>query len=273
MLVLKGGTALHLGFGQPRRLSVDLDFNHIGALERQAMEQDRPGVETALERIARAQGYQVQWPPQAHAGRKCFLNYRNQPGSPDRIEVDLNFLHRQLLLPATVQTMWSPEPAAEVSALILSLPELCAGKLCALLDRLAPRDVFDVACLPRIAPGLLTSSTFRPLFIALSGALLHPLHSYLGHRTPRLTPQQVRDQLHPMLLQDHEPGAEELTQTAWPLVEPLLQLTPAEQEYVDRLQRGELLPELLFPEDPEMAERLRRHPVLQWKAQNAATRW
>ena len=112
----------------------------------------------------------------------------------------------------------------------------------------------------------------RVLVLKGGTALPHPLHSYLGHLTPRLTPQQVRDQLHPMLFQDQEPRVEKLIQIAWPLVEPLLQLTPAEQEYVDRLQRGELLPELLFPEDPELAERVRRHPVLQWKAQNAATR-
>ncbi|MBI4311982.1 MAG: nucleotidyl transferase AbiEii/AbiGii toxin family protein [Chloroflexi bacterium] len=272
VLVLKGGTALHLGFGAPRRLSVDLDFNYTGALDRQEMEQDRSGVEAAVERIAKAQGYQVQWSPPAHAGRKCFLNYRNLAGSPDRIEVDLNFLHRQLLLPATTRTMWSPDPLAAVSASIISLPELCAGKLCALLDRLAPRDVFDVGCLPDLAPGVLTSPSFRALFIAMSGALPHPLHSYLGRSATRLTPQQVRDQLHPMLLQGQEPSAMDLEQAAWPLIEPLLHLSSAEQEYVDRLQRGELLPELLFPDDLELAERVRRHPVLLWKAQNAAAR-
>ena len=42
VLVLKGGTALNLGFGRPRRLSVDLDFNYVGALERDEMERERP---------------------------------------------------------------------------------------------------------------------------------------------------------------------------------------------------------------------------------------
>ena len=53
------------------------------------------------------------------------------------------------------------------------------------------------------------------------------------------------------------------------LVEPFLHLTEAERAFVDGLQRGALKPELLFPDDPELAERLRRHPVLRWKAQNA----
>jgi predicted nucleotidyltransferase component of viral defense system len=41
-LVLKGGTALNLCYGSPQRLSVDLDFNDIGASEREQMQSDRP---------------------------------------------------------------------------------------------------------------------------------------------------------------------------------------------------------------------------------------
>lgn len=47
-LVLKGGTALnvfHLGLD---RLSVDIDLNYVGALDRAAMEAERPTVDAAL---------------------------------------------------------------------------------------------------------------------------------------------------------------------------------------------------------------------------------
>src|SRR5258706_11572267 len=60
VLALKGGTALNLGFGPPSRLSVDLDFNYVGAADREAMLAQRPEVERAMESIARAQGYRVQ---------------------------------------------------------------------------------------------------------------------------------------------------------------------------------------------------------------------
>jgi hypothetical protein len=49
----------------------------------------------------------------------------------------------------------------------------------------------------------------------------------------------------------------------------LLELSDAEREYTDRLQMGELRPGLLFPDDPELAARLARHPALLWKAKNA----
>ena len=58
-LVLKGGTALnvfHLGLD---RLSVDIDLNYIGALDRAAMETERPTLEGSLNRLLASRGYAI----------------------------------------------------------------------------------------------------------------------------------------------------------------------------------------------------------------------
>ena len=48
-LALKGGTAINLFCtDQFPRLSVDLDFNYIGAADRQIMQQEKPELETIL---------------------------------------------------------------------------------------------------------------------------------------------------------------------------------------------------------------------------------
>lgn len=85
----------------------------------------------------------------------------------------------------------------------------------------------------------------------------------------RISDQQVRDQLDPMLTRDERVTAEDLRSGAWQVMAPMLALDEAEREYTTRLQRGELRPELLFPEDAQFAGRLARHPALLWKAQNA----
>lgn len=108
VLVLKGGTPLNLGFGPPVRLSVDVDFNYVGALEREAMLAEYPKVERALETIASAQGYGFQKSADAHAGRKLYLGYRNATGGADRIEVDVNYLHRAAVLECVTGRMWQP---------------------------------------------------------------------------------------------------------------------------------------------------------------------
>ena len=56
VLALKGGTALNLCYGPPKRLSVDPDYNYVGAIERREMLEDRPRVETAAAEIAKRQG-------------------------------------------------------------------------------------------------------------------------------------------------------------------------------------------------------------------------
>ena len=84
VLALKGGTALNLFGGLPPRLSVDLDFNYVGALDREAMVAERPDVERAMQAIARELKYRIQWSREEHAGRKIFLNYSGASGSGDR---------------------------------------------------------------------------------------------------------------------------------------------------------------------------------------------
>lgn len=69
-LALKGGTALNLAFGEPSRLSVDLDFNYVAHVVREAMLQDRPRIEAAVTDLARRHGYVVQASSDAFAGRK-----------------------------------------------------------------------------------------------------------------------------------------------------------------------------------------------------------
>ncbi|WP_367361102.1 nucleotidyl transferase AbiEii/AbiGii toxin family protein [Syntrophus sp. (in: bacteria)] len=53
VLALKGGTCL-THFGPPKRLSVDLDYNYIGHLDRTDMLEARPVVEQAAVDLARA---------------------------------------------------------------------------------------------------------------------------------------------------------------------------------------------------------------------------
>ena len=71
-----------------------------------------------------------------------------------------------------------------------------------------------------------------------------------------------------MLHGNEQPVASELKEQAWSVVEPLVTLDEAEREFIDRVHAGELMPELLFPDDEELANRLTRYPALLWKIEN-----
>jgi predicted nucleotidyltransferase component of viral defense system len=268
-LALKGGTALNLAFGPPPRLSVDLDFNYVASVEREVMLRDRPEVERALEQLAHGRKYRVQRSRHDHAGRKIYLGYRGADGTPDRIEIDLNFLFRLPLGEVQLTELWQPGDMARPRARVVPVEELAAGKLCALLARAAPRDLYDVIRLPTRLGEVWRSLGFRRVCVAMTGILDHPLLDYGPGRFDRVNDDAVRTQLHPMLTAGDEPGADALRVEAWAAVAPFLALGADEREYCERLQLGELRPELLFPDGGDLADRVRRHPALLWKAHNA----
>ncbi len=80
-----------------------------------------------------------------HAGGKWQLRYLGAQGQGGNLEVDLNFLHRIPLEPIRVMDskLFGSFQAKNIP--VLDLHDLAAGKLIALLDRSAARDVFDAA--------------------------------------------------------------------------------------------------------------------------------
>lgn len=268
-LALKGGTALNLFSGQPGRLSVDLDFNYIGAEDREAMLVARPLVERAVEEIGRSQGYFLQRSPDDHAGRKIYFTFTNVERSQDRIEIDLNFVHRVGFGEVRRDVLWQPGDLPRPTMLLAGMEDICAGKLCALLDRTRPRDLYDTSRLPDLAAGIWTSRRFKRIFIAFSGMLDHPVHRYGRERLERVDQAMVDAELTPMLAVGDAVRAVDLVERTWEAIRHLVALDEEEHEFVDRLQVGELRPDLIFPEDTLLAGRVSRFPPLLWKVQNA----
>ncbi len=269
-LLLKGGTAIQLALGRPLRLSVDLDFNYVGEPDREAMLRERPDVEAALDRVARALRYDVSHSADEHAGRKFYLGYRSHVGSQDRIELDVNYQMRLPIVAPVDRELWQPGSAPRPSIRCVGDEELWAGKIAALLDRTLPRDLFDVAHLAERAPHLVGSERFRKIVVAWCGILPHPLYSYGLNRVDRVDESAIGEQLVPMLTGHSRPTRQDLVHRCCDVLEPLLALSGAEIEYCDRLQGGDLQPELVFGQADPLVERFRLHPVLRWKALNAS---
>ena len=79
-LVLKGGTALNAFYLGLDRLSVDIDLNYVGALDRALMLSERPRVDAALIRLLESQGYGVRRRPEEHAGGKWLARVAHHVG-------------------------------------------------------------------------------------------------------------------------------------------------------------------------------------------------
>src|SRR5262249_33619912 len=123
------------------RLSVDLDFNYIGAIDRAIMQEEKRELGSILLDICKRRQYELYRHPTNHAGGKTVLIYKSVVGTKGRLEIDLNYVYRMPL--------WDPEwrlsPAwpKATRTRVLDIHELAAGKLNALLEREVSRDLFD----------------------------------------------------------------------------------------------------------------------------------
>ena len=268
-VLLKGGTALNLMLEAPRRLSVDIALNYVGAIDRETMLAEKPNVFAAMQRLAAGIGYGVVPRVGEHAGGGFVLAYTNAFGSPDRVEIDISFTNRVPIADPVECLLWQPDGVVRPLARLCAGEELIAGKLRALVDRVAARDVYDTCFLPELSDVSWPSKHQKRLFVFFSGTLPKPLNTYSVDRVDQLTDQEVNASLKPMLTFGHSLNHDLMKERTKEILAPMLVLDDEELAFVGSLASGELLPELLFPLDPELIARLSKHPHLLWKAQNA----
>ncbi len=269
-LALKGGTALNLFCFDLPRLSVDIDLNYVGAAGREEMLSDRGKVERAVQLACQREELSVTRVPSDHAGGKWRLRYGSALGGSGNLEVDLNFMFRVPLWPVTTMDSVDVGTYSASGIPVLDLHELAAGKLAALFARQASRDLFD-------AHGLLTTAELAPdrlrFAFILYGAMNRRDWRTISLDDVGCDPRELENHLLPVLSsavrESLQSGwAEQMAETCRERLASLVQFTPEEAEFLDRLlDDGEIVPSLLT-DDTEMAARIQEHPLLRWKALN-----
>lgn len=294
-LALKGGTALNLFLFNAPRLSVDIDLNYIikseyisspeeaageenqreeNSVGREAMLAERPGIEQAIELIARRLGLAPQTPkaPQ-HAGRSWTLRYPSALGGSGNLKIDLVYTLRLPLWPPVRKDSILVGSKQATGILVLDDHELAGGKLVALLARRTSRDLFDAHKLLREYS--LDAARLRLAFV-LYGAM-NP-EDWRTITTDDIGPatRDLETYLRPLLrIGQFAAGEEDLTQWGARLVaevrEALTAVLPLRENEMaflnSLLNDGQIEPTHLTT-DAALAQIIRRHPALLWKAHN-----
>ena len=267
-LVLKGGTALNLFYLDLKRLSVDIDLNYIAHIDREATQRERPEIIQAVEQIATGLQYKLQNGVDEHALREWYLNYPNHTGKPDRIQIEINFLMRACALPPRVLAASPLAGAPPCQFLLLETEELFGGKIKAMIDRCHPRDLYD---LYRFTKTHLKHNPeiLRKLAVLFASTMDRDFRTYTMDRFDSIDPKDLERLLYPLLKADDRPTAPEMLKALSPLLNTVLD-HEREATYLEAMAAGKYRPELLFPEQPEIVERIRQHPALLWKTENIA---
>jgi len=269
-LALKGGTALNLFLFDIPRLSVDIDLNYVAAPDRETMLEERPKVEQAVQAVCSREDMNITRVPTDHAGGKWRLRYDSTMGEGGNLEVDLNFMFRVPLWP--VQKMNARVGSYSASQIpVLDLHELAAGKLAALMARHASRDLFDTHRL--MMQTELDQEKLRLGFV-LFGAMNRKDWRTIAIDDVGYDVNELKNQLTPVVRTDvldqmkAENWAKQMVRQCREKLGTVLPLVEVEREFLDQvLDHGEIKPGLLTS-DEAMCQRIKSHPLLQWKALN-----
>ena len=266
-LALKGGTAINLTIFNLPRLSVDIDLDFSENVTRNEMMATRSIINDRIEKYMKANGYLLSpKSKQYHALDSFVYEYSNSGGMKDNIKVEINYMLRCHVLKIEQRHFESSWEPAGISVLSVAPIEIFASKIVALLNRTAPRDLYDIHNLVNF--GLIDESE-EPLlrkcvvFYSAIGAESPPFE-FQFNMIDQVTQNRIKTDLYPVLRNKDKFDLKtaQMQVKAW--LASLLKLEDNEQEFLDAFRNKTYQPELLF-ESTEIVERIRNHPMALWK--------
>lgn len=143
-LTLKGGTALNFIYLNSPRLSVDIDLNFTGALEKESMQKEKPEILEELQDIAEQLGYEIRKGAESYIMERMFLKYKTVKGIRDSIKVEINYLERTPFIKIVKKDFNHLFDIQKFIVNTYTIEELAAMKTKALFERMYARDLFDI---------------------------------------------------------------------------------------------------------------------------------
>ena len=266
-LALKGGTAINLTIFNLPRLSVDIDVDLSGNVTRDEMMATRSIINDRIKKYMKASGYLLSpKSKQYHALDSFVYEYSNSGGMKDNIKIEINYMLRRHVLNIEQRHFESAWEPAGVSVLSVAPIEIFGSKIVALMNRTAPRDLFDIHNLVKY--GLFDESEKLLLrkcvvFYSAIGAESPPFE-FQFTTLDQITQNRIKTDLYPVLRHKDKFDLQtaQLQVNEW--LEGVLKLEDNEREFLNAFRDKRYCPELLFKSN-EILDRIHDHPMALWK--------
>jgi len=146
---LKGGTAINFFIRDLPRLSVDIDLTYVSLEDRDTTGKN---ITKALSNISRGieSKYSNTQVKQTVFDKEQFINRLIVTNNGVRVKIEPNYVLRGAVYKTQIAVTAQKVKQiynAEAKMKLLSIADLYGGKLCAMLDRQHPRDIFDIKIL------------------------------------------------------------------------------------------------------------------------------
>lgn len=265
-LVLKGGTAINLMYTNLARLSVDIDLDYIGSLDKEKANQDRDIIMDALENYMLGENYEISSKSRGSiilASR--MYTFTNASGNKDNIKVEINFIDRIHIGPSVRNKINYFEKEVMVQTLLFE--ELFGMKICALIDRSKPRDLFDVKMLKNNNI-VFEEDKLRKMavfYMSLDG--IFDINEHTFDRIREISQEDIKKELLPVLTKNTKFDLVKTKEEVISFLKELLVLTDSEMKYLEEFKKGHFDPCLLFDNSCDV-NRAIEHPMAKWRIAN-----
>jgi predicted nucleotidyltransferase component of viral defense system len=270
-LSLKGGTAINLTVFNMPRLSIDIDLDFSKECDRKEMLSIRANINENILNFMFAQGYALS--PNTknpHSLDSWCFYFQNSAGNKDNIRIEINYSMRNHILPIEKRKINVELLGFEYEVNTLSILELFGTKIKALIERTAPRDLYDVQNM--IKHNIIQSEEQDLLrkiilfYLALGGKnkIVLPFNF---DSINNLKYNQIRANLIPVLKKSERFDFETAKADVKEYLSNLMILSDEEAAFIEQFNQGIYQPELLF-EDAEILERIKNHPMAIWRTKS-----
>jgi len=144
--------------------------------------------------------------------------------------------------------------------------ELFGMKICALVDRNKPRDLYDVKNImsldQRLNMDWLRKSTL--FYLSFDGVFVVDENTFNGIKA--MTRNDIKKELLPVLSKDDKFNIEKTKEEVVAWLKQLLTLSNNEKKYFEEFSNGNYNPSLLL--GSSSAERIMNHPMARWRIYN-----
>lgn len=266
-LALKGGTAINLTIFDLPRLSVDIDLDFSEDLSREEMLSKRRTISERLRKYMEGNGYTLSDKSKNYHALDSFVyEYQNAAGMKDNLKIETNYMLRCHVLPVVRRKVNLPWLDSDMTVLSVAPIEIFASKIVALINRTAPRDLFDLNNMLHL--GLFDESMQELLrkcvmFYSAIGSEIVPT-GFSFESIAQIPQNKIKTDLLPVLRNSRYFDVKTAQKKCTQYLEELLRPTEKELAFWAAFREKQYRPELLFS-DADILERIGRHPMAVWK--------
>ena len=266
-LALKGGTAINLTVFDLPRLSVDIDLDYTSHISRDHMLDESRQISDRLSKYMKAAGYTESLKSKKYHALDSFVyEYQNAGGMRDNLKIEINYMLRTHVLELQERPLLGFWLQSSSEVVTVNPIEIYGSKIVALINRNAPRDLYDVVSM--IRANLIPDSKENILrkcvvFYGAIGSGTTPL-DFTADEIANANPMRIKTDLIPVLRHGEHFDVALAEKTVKEYLRHLLNLTEQEKQFLLSFSEKRYQPELLFDDD-SILERIVDHPMAIWK--------